>query len=343
MPIKSEHLNDDPIPWLLERDKENPSIRYFVLRDLMERPEDDPELCQAKEEIMTLGPIPVILNAQHPEGYWARPGGGYSPSYRTTFWQIIFLAELGADSKNERVQRGCEYLMSHNIAANGAFAMSKQPVPSSVVHCFNGDPLYALLRLGCASDQRVRTALEWQVQAIIGKGQLRYFKSGTSGPGFACGYNQRKPCAWGATKALKALKTIPQDQRTSAIQHAIDIGTEFLLSCDPAVADYPNTERVNSTWFKFGFPLSYQIDVLETTSVLAELGYGNDLRLVNALQFILSKQDRNGRWKMEKTPNGKMWADIEEKGKPSKWITLRALRVLKISGMFFTEEYPRVK
>jgi hypothetical protein len=95
------------------------------------------------------------------------------------------------------------------------------------------------------------------------------------------------------------------------------------------VADYPYTKRVSSTWFKFGFPLSYWSDVLETTAVLAELGYGDDPRLANALQLILSKQDAQGRWKLENTLNGKMWADIEEKGKPSKWVTLRALRVLK--------------
>ena len=63
--------------------------------------------------------------------------------------------------------------------------------------------------------------------------------------------------------------------------------------------------------------------------MLVELGYGDDPRLANALQLVLSKQDAQGFWKLENTLNGKMWADIEEKGKPSKWITLRALRVLK--------------
>lgn len=63
--------------------------------------------------------------------------------------------------------------------------------------------------------------------------------------------------------------------------------------------------------------------------MLADLGYGGDPRLRNALQLILSKQDTQGRWKLENTLNGKMWIDIEKRGEPSKWITLRALRVLK--------------
>ena len=70
-------------------------------------------------------------------------------------------------------------------------------------------------------------------------------------------------------------------------------------------------------------------DVLEITELLAELGYGNDPRLENAVQFILSKQNPQGRWKLANSLNGKMWIDIEKRGKPSKWVTLRALRVLK--------------
>jgi hypothetical protein len=100
----------------------------------MGRSEDDREVQQAKEEVTRTGPVPVILEAQHPEGYWTRPGGGYSPSYRATVWQIIFLAELGADPSDERVRRGCEYLLNHNVAANGGFSMAARPVPSSVVH-----------------------------------------------------------------------------------------------------------------------------------------------------------------------------------------------------------------
>lgn len=322
-------LNDDPVPWLLEPDPDNPGVRYFALRELLDRPEDDPEVQAARVAIMTTGPVPAILDAQYPDGYWVKPGGGYSPKYRSTVWQIIFLAELGADPSDERVRRGCEYLLSHSIAANGAFSAYQKPVPSGSVHCLNGNLSYALLNLGYADDPRVQAALDWLARAITGEGQIRYYKSGTTGPGFACSANEGQPCAWGATKAMKALIAVPPDRRTPVAQRAIEVGTEFLLSRDPAVADYPYTQRVSSTWFKFGFPLSYWSDVLETTGVLVELGYGGDPRLANALQFILNKQDTQGRWKLENSLNGKMWADIEKKGKPSKWVTLRALRVLK--------------
>jgi hypothetical protein len=322
-------LNDNSLAWLLEPDEVNPGVRYFALRDLLDRPEPDQEVIQARRAVMATGPVPVILKAQAPEGYWVKPGGGYTPSYRSTVWQVIFLAELGADPTDERVRRGCDYLLGHAIANNNAFSISQRPVPSSVIHCLNGDILNALLRLGYIADPRVQAAIDWQARAITGEGKVRYYKSGTSGPHFSCAYNQGQPCAWGATKAMKALLAVLPEQRSPLVQRAVEVGAHFLLSRDPAVADYPYTERVNTSWFKFGFPLSYRSDVLETASVLVALGYGRDLRLANVLQFILSKQDSRGRWLMERTLNGKMWIDIEQKGQPSKWITLRALRVLK--------------
>jgi hypothetical protein len=69
--------------------------------------------------------------------------------------------------------------------------------------------------------------------------------------------------------------------------------------------------------------------VLEVLHAMAELGYGAHPELRDAVRFVLSKQDRQGRWKMEWSLNGKMWVDIEAKGQPSKWVTLQAVRTLK--------------
>jgi hypothetical protein len=115
------------------------------------------------------------------------------------------------------------------------------------------------------------------------------------------------------------------------VNAAINQGAEFLLSHDPALADYPFGfgERPSSSWFKLGYPLGYVADVLQNLEVLAALGHARDPRLANALELVLSKQDPLGRWRMEYSYNGKTWADIEKKGTQSKWVTLRALRVLK--------------
>ncbi len=322
-------LKADALPWLLEPDDGNPGVRLLALRYLLDRPVDDREVQLAQQTVMTSGPVPAILEAQDADGYWVKPGAGYGPKYRGTEWQIIFLGELGADPSDERVRRGCAYVLAHSTAPNGGFSAMANAVASGVVHCLNGNLLVALQRLGFGDDTRVQAALDWQARAITGEGDIQFIKSGTCGPGFCCAANYGLACGWGAVKALRALLTVPPDRRTPAIERAVQAGAEFLLSRDPAAADYPYLERVSSTWFKFGFLLSYWSDVLELVTVLTQAGYGRDPRLDAAWQLILDKQDAQGRWKLENSLNGKTWQDIEAKGQPSKWITLRARLALK--------------
>lgn len=322
-------LRGDPLPWLCEPDPANPGVRYFALRDLLDRPADDPGVLEAQAAIMLDGLVPAILAAQHPDGYWERPGSAYG-KYRSTLWQIMFLSDLGADPNDARVRLGCDYLLRHSVASNGGFAFfTKTPNPSGVVHCLNGNVLAALIRLGWLEHPRVQQALEWQARAITGEAPIQYMPSGTSGPEFACAINQQQPCAWGATKAMRALLAVPPGRRAQIVRRALERGAQFLLRYDLARATYPYTKKVSAAWFKLGFPLSYWSDILETLAALVALGYGQDPRLAQATDWLLSKQDARGRWKLEHGLNGKMWVDIEHHGKPSKWITLRALRVVK--------------
>ena len=123
---------------------------------------------------------------------------------------------------------------------------------------------------------------------------------------------------------------VPPADRDAAITAAIHTGVDFLFSCNPAKADYPMgySQKPNSSWFNFGLPLGYACDMLQILEVMCQLGHGKDTRLQPALEFLLKKQDQDGRWKMEYSFNRKTLSDIEAKGKPSKWVTLRALRVL---------------
>jgi hypothetical protein len=333
-----EGPNDDPMPWLLEDDAANPGVRYFALKDLLDKPSDDPEVADARQAVMSTGPVPTILETQEPEGYWVKPGPGYFPQYRATVWAVTMLAQLGSDGTDERVRKGCEYVLAHAIDKNGAFSMSA--IPSQAILCLNGQVLAALLDLGWSGDDRVKRALEWLARVVTGEGvapteekgaPLRYLKSATCGPGFCCGYNAKKPCAWGAVNVMHAFSKLPEDARTPLLDKAMAIGLEFLLSKDPAVADYPmgSGSKPSGNWFRFGFPLFWVTDVLRNLTVLTSFGYGNDSRLSGAMDLVLSKQDEQGRWKMEYSYNGKTLVDIEEKGKPSKWVTLRVLRLLK--------------
>jgi hypothetical protein len=288
---------------------------------------------------MDYAPVQAILDAQYPEGYWVKPGPGYSPKYRATVWQLIFLAQLGADGRDPQVRRGCEYVLAHTQAQNGGFGASGSarldaPPPSRVLHCLNGNLIRALLDLGYGEDARLARAIDWQVAAIIGEPGLRYYRSGTNAPGFACAHNGGLPCAWGAIKALRALACVPQAAAPAGsapqLDRALQIGVEFLLSRDPAQADYPaGSEKISAAWFKLGFPSGYVADLLQNLEVLVALGQAQDPRLAPAVEWVLRQQDAQGRWRNRYAYNGKLWADVEHQGAPSKWVTLRALRVLK--------------
>jgi hypothetical protein len=328
-------LHDDPLPWLLEPD--NPSARYFALTDLLDRPQGDPEVVATKAAINTGFPVKNVLDAMYTDGFWVKPGPGYSPKYRSTVWSVIFLDQLGADGSDPRIRTACEYVLSHTQAPNGGFGASARvdalhPANSAAIHCLHGNLLRAMLDFGFDADERVQRAIEWQARSITGDSFTEYYKSGTPGPGFRCVANYGEPCAWGAIKALRALARIPQDKRTPQVKKAIRVGTTFLLSRDPVKADYPSGNgRISGSWFKPGFPSGYVADVLQNLEVLAELGHAHDKRLKPAIEWLLSTQDAAGRWKNQYAYSGKLWVDFEPQGGVSKWVTLRACRALKAS------------
>ncbi len=336
--IGLEPLNANPLPWLLEPDRDNPGVRYFALTKLLDRPDEDPEVLAARWSVMATGPVPRILQAQEPGGYWVEPGPGYYPKYRGTIWQNISLALMGADGSDHRVAASCEYVLDHSRSSWSGFSVDGRP--AGMIPCLQGNLAAALLDLGWLGDRRMDAALDWLARSITGEGiapaaetnaPVRYYRSGNSGPGFRCSANNHLPCAWGAVKSLLALGKVPEGQRTPAMQEAIEVGADFLLSRDPAIADYPMgyREKPNRGWFQPGFPLGYVTDFLQNLEALFAVGMGDDPRLEAAIDLLLDKQDELGRWKMEYSYNGKTWVDVEQKSHPSKWVTLRALCLLK--------------
>ncbi|GIK43541.1 MAG: hypothetical protein BroJett011_73740 [Chloroflexota bacterium] len=333
-----DQLKGDSLTWLLEAD--SPGVRYLALRDLLDCPEGNPELAAARQAAHTQGPIAAILAEMNPAGSWAEPGPGYNPKYRSTVWTVIMLAQLGASAgQDERIALGCNYLLEHALTAGGHFTASG--APSGTADCLQGNLCWALVELGC-NDPRLASAFEWMARSVTGEGvapaearqeAVRYY-AGKCGPIFACGSNNKLPCAWGGVKVMHAFSRWPLERRTPLIDRAIRQGVDFLFSTDPALADYPTgySDKPSGNWWKFGFPVFYVTDLLQNVEVLVGLGYGHDPRLANALTLIRQKQDGQGRWPLEYDYAGKTWVDFGPKKQPNKWVTLRALRVLKAVG-----------
>jgi hypothetical protein len=309
----------DPLPGLLEA--ENPSARYLTLTRLLGRSEGDPEAAIARAVIPGWGAARAILDAQWPEGYWMRPGVGYSPKHKATVWQVIFLAALGAP-RTEALDRACAHVLDHSRLPDGRFSAYK--TDKGAVACLNGNLLRAFSQLGY-QDPRLDESRE-ALAEMVRRDQ------------FCCRYNAPAPkparmgdglpCAWGAVKALGALAAIPEGARSPAVQSAVAAGIEFLLSGDLPGGGYPTATRPSSLWRQFGFPLSYTSDLLETLDVLGVLGVARTPQIAAALDIVRGKQDASGRWVLEHTP-GNTWASFGKLGQPNKWVTLRALRVLR--------------
>lgn len=332
MPSNME-MNSDLLNWLLEPN--SPTVRYLTMRDILDYGSNDPDLNKAREEAHQKGAIASILNAMNHGGFWVKPGAGYSGKYKSTVWSIILLAQLGASVKFEpRIRLACDHLLEHALTENGQFGT--QGTPSTNVDCLQGNLCAAMLDLG-VGDPRLTSAFEWMARSVTGEGvesvtekkaKLRYYSS-NSGPRFLCGYNSNKACAWGAIKVVLAFSKLPPEQRTPLMRRAIETSVDFLLSRDPALADYPtgNDAKPSRKWWKLGFPVFYVTDLLQNLEALTALGYGNDPRLSKTLNIVRNKQDEDGRWALENTYT--TWVDFGELKQPNKWVTLRALRVLK--------------
>ncbi len=323
------------IEWLLE--PADIGVRYLTMRDLMKV--NDSQLTEVMIRAHRDGPIAEVLAKMHPKGYWQVPGPGYNPKYTSTVWSIILLGQLGAHIKAEpRVATACKYVLDHTFVKDGQ--LSASGTASGTADCLQGNLCAALLDLGY-QDTRLDKAFEWMARTVTGEGiasmndrgtSLRYY-AGKCGPNFACGANNKLPCAWGAAKVMLAFARLPVMKRTPVIDRAIKAGIDFLFSKDPAEADYPSgyAGKPSGNWWRFGFPVFYVTDILQIGEALAGLGYARDPRLTHTMEVIQQKQNPDGRWMLDYDYTGKTWVDFGPKKQPNKWVTLRALRVLAAS------------
>jgi hypothetical protein len=321
---------DPAVDWLLE--EENPSVRYFTLTKLLGEAEDSPAAAKARRAIMKTGPVPAILEKRNPLGVWSEPGRAYEDKYTGTVWQIFILAELGTDGTDPRVRKACQFLLdSSQDPSSGGFSAKESArgaggLPSYVIPCLTGNMVFALARLGMGEDPRVRAAADWI-------GRFQRFDDGDTAAPRTPFYDRfemcwgRHSCHMGVVKALKGLSALPPSARGAKGRAAARAGVEYLMAHRIHKRSHDLSQVSRPGWLKFGFPLMYQTDVLEILWILADLG-ARDARAGEALEVVARARGKDGRWTMRNSFNGKTLVDIEEKGKPSKWITLRALRVL---------------
>jgi hypothetical protein len=275
-------------------------------------------------------PVRTILDAQSPEGHWGNPEDMYNPKYRATTHSLLVLAELGA-KRTPALERGIEHIFDFK-RDSGHFLTGKPKTERGYASkvtdgcCLDANVLHYLNHFGYINDPRTQKTIRFLLE-----------DHSPEEAGWKCRAYPIVPekvfapnCYMGAVKVLRTFSVIPREKRSPGMEGVILREVESVLG--NGVYRYlrnpDGTRKDKAGWKRFGFPLFYQSDALEVLDALTRLNV-RDPRMQPAINLVLDAQQDDGSWLLKHTFNGKMWADIDVKHEPSKWITLRALRVLK--------------
>lgn len=311
--------------WLLGEDQ--PSIRYLTLTELQGRSKTDSEVKSARENITKIGWAKDILEKQLSSGCWFSEKSLFSPTFSATFWMLLILSDLGLTKEEPGIERACQLWMKRNVCDDGGFSQSGK-VNGHL--CITGNTARAMVKFGYVDHPKVRKAFEWIVanQAELGGWSCWNFGNKRSG---------RTLDSW---EPLSAFAAYPREKWTRSMKLACEKGAEFFLEREL----HKQGARWDQ-WYRFHYPVHYYYDLLVGLDFMTALGYSNDKRLGYAISLLKEKQSKDGRWNIDanrpedsvalaafrkKHPRSNDLTPfvLEKAGKPSKMITLIALRVL---------------
>jgi hypothetical protein len=298
------------IRWLLEGD---PAIRWQVMRDLLG--EGEAAVVQERMRIASQGWGADLLSHQDPSGRWA--GQLYNQKWISTTYTMQLLRRMGLDPDNPRAQKACQQLLEGGYKENGAISFAK--TVSTIDLGVAGLVLSVLAYCGYP-DPRVHTNVEFLLDQQLTDGswlpepdlvRLQYIFAATililEG---LCEYEKRYPGS--ATQVIDAQAR----------------GREFLLQ-HHIYKSRDKHDIVDPKFTRFSFPPRWHYDVLVALDYFQDCDADKDERLNDAIELVKSKRKKDGRWNLQNRHPGKTYFEMEEVGQPSRWNTLRALRVLK--------------
>lgn len=308
------------LEWLLE-DKQ-PAVRYYTLVDLLDRPLSDPEVASAREAIPLKGWAADILRLQKASGFWESSESLYRPKYIATNWRLIVLTDLGLTGEHPRIRRSAELFLRLYARPDGGFGRT-------VSHfCVTGNLVRVLIKCGYREDPKVGAALDWLVREQKKDGGWHCFN-----------YGYGTLDCW---EALSAFAALPRQRWSPSVRRAVGRGAEFYLE----KRLWRQGKKRYEPWFRFHYPVHYYYDILVGLDILTSLGYSDDERLRPALKVLREKRRSDGTWLLDAVhpdvapddpyklippyePQVPTPFALEKAGRPSKWVTLTALRVLK--------------
>lgn len=300
------------INWLLEGD---PAVRYQTMRDLTDAKPD--EVKRERNRIEKEGWGFAFLERAKPEGGWGLQY--YQPKWISTHYTLLDLKNLGINPDVPIIQKSIDYVFTIPAGIDGGVNIGVTVNYSDV--CVNG------MILNFASYfKHIGKDLEFIVDYLI--------KTQMDDGGWNCRY-----CREGAVHSslhttictLEGLNEYIKNgyfYRVSELPQIMERAHEFILMHKLFKSDKTG-EIIDEKMTRLSYPPRWKYDILRAMDYFRDAGVSYDTRMQDAVDLILSKQRKDGTWPVQAKHAGEVHFDMEKTGGPSRWNTLRVLRVLK--------------
>jgi hypothetical protein len=303
-------ISKSVLDWLLDGD---PSIRWQTLRDLADARPKTVET--ERRKVAGSGWAGRLLSLQDQGGLWA--GGLYNPKWKSTAYTMLLLRDLGVPGDDPRIRLACKRLLDNGLHRDGGINYSFSMDCGET--CVTGMVLSILSRFGYPDD-RVRLLTDYLLKEQMPDG----------------GWNCRRHK--GAThssfhttiNALEGLHEYERRQAKNAGRIAgAQAGAREMFRAHRHFRSHRTGRIVDGKMTRISYPPRWRYDVLRGLDYFQASGVKPDQRDSEAVELILKKRSKDGTWPLQNRHSGKTFFELETVGKPSRWNTLRALRVLK--------------
>ena len=300
------------IDWLLDAD---PAIRWQVMRDLTDEPVD--VIAAERARVATEGWGAQLLDRQAPDGLWA--GMAWSHDWTETFHVLELLRRFGLDRESEQARRAIGLVREHVTWGDGSPWENEWAdnrfFEGEVEPCINGN----VVSTGAYFGVDVRPLVDRLLGEQLPDG------------GWNCEVERGATVSsFGTT--INVLEGLLEFERATGgsdnVRAARQRGEAYML--ERRLFRRKSTGQViDPSWLQFSFPTWYFYDVLRVLEYLREAGMKPDERVGEAIAIVEGNRDLDGRWPLQNVHEGDAYFQMDQGvGKPSRWNTLRAMRVL---------------
>lgn len=335
----------DVLEWLLEPD--NPPVRYLALTNLLHKSPESPEARKTRTGTMGYSVTQEIL--RHVREFSQDNRYRAYRKYTGKYWQLIFLGQFLADGRDARIAGWAGDLLE-----------KRDWITQTGGQCLTASVLAALMRLGYGDHPAVAEETENLARRVLVDGGIRCTAMDYSLLSLCHMAQPKLLLCFSLIPAVKRSQAVNSAVRllvANLLEAELFVYVpgyqkewQQILAHPPRRSELKKGQTVKGWiagererflksrgignrrpkqgWLKFGFPLHYNSDIMEATYSLALLGVPVSPRLKKPLEVIRQKMTKEGTWILENSLNGKMLADVEQKGKPSKWLTYFGHHVL---------------